>query len=361
MRRFKLAIYARVANHHNALRLVVNEYVDACVRIWGEDAVAILAPRDQASRFAGYRNVVVLPFDSGNALASHLTTLLALPAASLFFPRVHVVIPQIAFVGPMAGGFTAVVHDVIEWKVRSQTWAKLLARRVLYRSTFRFARRIVCVSEATRSELLGLFPGYARKCSVVHNGVDALARVPSKPVPDLEGVDFVAVVGYVSEPQKNLLTAIEAFARAIGDPSLAARYPSLRLAFAGPPGLRATEVLDLARRRLGDRFTYLGVVEDGQVRWLFEHCQVALAASRAEGFSLTPAQALFHGGKVVASDIAPHREILGEGATYFDPASSDDCARALARALQGAPVSGAASKLPTWGDLANRLKLAMVS
>jgi glycosyltransferase involved in cell wall biosynthesis len=356
MRPYKLAVYARVASHHNALRLVVNEYVEASTRIHGEDEVAILVPRDQAQRFQGRRHVYVLPFGSGNALASHLTTLLLLPLVSLLYPRTHLLVPQIAFVGPIRGGFTAVVHDVIEWKVRSQTWVKLVARRVLYRSTFHFSRRIVCVSEATRRELLALFPEYTPKCAVVHNGVDALARVPSKPIPALAGARFVAVVGYVSEPQKNLLCAVDAFARLVADPGVDAPGEPLRLVMAGPLGLRGAEVVETARRRLGDRFTYLGVIEDGEVRWLFERCVLTLAASRAEGFSLTPAQALFHGRTVVASDIEPHREILRDGAVYFDPASSVDCAAALARGLRAAVGATPPAQLPTWNDLADRLR-----
>lgn len=356
MRPYRLAIYARVAQHHNALRLVVNEYVNACVKLYGEDAVVILAPRDQAARFASRRHVVVLPFESGNALASHLTTLIALPVASLFWRRTHLVVPQIAFVGPIAGGATAVVHDLIEWTVRSQTWVKLLARRTLYRSTFHFARRIVCVSRSTRDELARLFPAYAAKSAVVHNGVDALASVPASPVQALDGTRFAAVVGYVSEPQKNLLCVIDAFAAATAGGALdRAGDPPLRLVFAGPLGLRGREVLELARARLGDRFTYLGVVGDGEVRWLFERCTLALAASRAEGFSLTPAQALYHGARVVASSIAPHREILGDHATYFDPASSDACARAIAACVRDGVAAAAPADLPTWGDLATRL------
>jgi glycosyltransferase involved in cell wall biosynthesis len=113
--------------------------------------------------------------------------------------------------------------------------------------------------------------------------------------------------------------------------------------------------LEYAKSVLGDRFSYLGVIDDGQVRWLFEHCEVAFAASRAEGFSLTPAQALFHGARVVASDIPPHREILGPYATYFDPNSSESGARALVTALSAPPRAGRPA-LPTWTNLAERLR-----
>lgn len=357
MRHYKLAIYARVARHHNALRLVVREYVEACAKLCGEADVAILVPRDQVAEFRSHANVVALPFDSDNAVASHVTTLLGLPLASLLFRRTHLVVPQIAFVGPVMGGTTAVVHDLIEWSVRSQAWFKLLARRALYRSTFHFARNIVCVSEATRDELARLFPAYALKCTVVHNGVDALASVPAAAVSELLGSRFAAVVGYVSEPQKNLLCAIEGFEAAAGRGELdQPGEPPLRLVFAGPLGLRGAEVIDTARARLGDRFTYLGVVSDGNVRWLFENCALALTASRAEGFSLTPAQALYHGGRVVASDIGPHREILGDAATYFDASSARDCARAISRCVRAGSAEASPRSLPTWADLAQRLR-----
>jgi glycosyltransferase involved in cell wall biosynthesis len=77
------------------------------------------------------------------------------------------------------------------------------------------------------------------------------------------------------------------------------------------------------------RYTALGPLDDRGLRDLFAHADVVVHPSAAEGFSLPPLEALACGARVLASDIPPHREVLGEAARY--------CAlteEALAGALQ---------------------------
>lgn len=64
------------------------------------------------------------------------------------------------------------------------------------------------------------------------------------------------------------------------------------------------------------RYTSLGAVSDTQLRELFTRADLVVHPSMAEGFSLPPLEALACGARVLASDIPPHREILGSHARY---------------------------------------------
>lgn len=85
------------------------------------------------------------------------------------------------------------------------------------------------------------------------------------------------------------------------------------------------------------RYTALGELDDAGLRDLFAHADVVVHPSMAEGFSLPPLEALACGARVIASDIPPHREVLGEAARYC-ALSEDAIAEELIRAWDGGQV-----------------------
>jgi len=123
-------------------------------------------------------------------------------------------------------------------------------------------------------------------------------------------------------PHKNHATVLRAAARL--DPK-----PRVRIIGQGP---EAAALLALAER--------LGLVLELRTTWAsdeeivdaYRQADVVVSASGFEGFGLTPMEGLAMGLPVIASDIPPHREFLGDAVRYFSP---DDDAN-LARELQGA-------------------------
>ena len=121
-------------------------------------------------------------------------------------------------------------------------------------------------------------------------------------------------------PHKNHATILRAVAR------LASR-PRLRIIGRGPEGPALTALA-----------AQLGVVLDLRTTWAsdqeiveaYRQADVVVSASRFEGFGLTPMEGIAMGVPVVASDIPPHREFLGDAVRFFAP---DDDAH-LARELQ---------------------------
>lgn len=60
-------------------------------------------------------------------------------------------------------------------------------------------------------------------------------------------------------------------------------------------------------------------VDDGGIVEAYRTAGIVACPSAFEGFGLTGLEALACGARVVASDIQPHREFLGDGVAYFPP------------------------------------------
>jgi glycosyltransferase involved in cell wall biosynthesis len=76
-----------------------------------------------------------------------------------------------------------------------------------------------------------------------------------------------------------------------------------------------------------------GRVDDTELRDLYAHAEALVLPSLWEGFGLPVAEALATGCRVACSDIPALRELAGEDATYFDPASPEAISEGILRAL----------------------------
>lgn len=192
---------------------------------------------------------------------------------------------------------------------------------------------VICDSEATRRDLLARFP--RAPAVVVHLGADHVpARAALAPLAPPSPRPYVLYVGAL-EARKNvpaLLSAFEALPharefslvvvgqRAFGSEAVAAHVD--RLAAAG---------LDV---RL------LGHLPEAELWAVLAGAAVLCCPSGAEGFGLPPLEGLALGVPVVASDIAPHREVLGDAALFAAPGDAPALAQALSRALEDGALAG---------------------
>lgn len=244
-----------------------------------------------------------------------------------------------------------------------------------------------CVSEATRKDLLSIFPQAEPRSVTIHNMVShEYFDEPSSPnrVPEVisarlnsrihratspalgangaNTVDYLLSVSTI-EPRKNHLTLLSAWERL-----RAKQFPELKLLIVGSLGWHHGAIIRKFRPWLesrGDAFM-LEEVPSAELRLLYKHARATICPSFAEGFDLTGVEAMMSGGAVVASDIPVHREVYANAAEYFDPYSADDLVRAIGDVIdpahaprrdelvsRGAPVArryGADSILPRWRD-----------
>lgn len=78
---------------------------------------------------------------------------------------------------------------------------------------------------------------------------------------------------------------------------------------------------------------------DDAIAEAYRSATVVVAPSRFEGFGLTPIEGIASGIPVVASDIPPHRQFLGDAATFFRLEDEMSLVVALRMALERGPAS----------------------
>lgn len=213
----------------------------------------------------------------------------------------------------------------------------------------------VCVSEATRNDLLSIFPQAESRAVTIHNMVshDYFAedsnpdRIPEVLQSRLNStvnlsidpmlkrklfganrggqLEYVLIVSTL-EPRKNHLSLLTAWECLRLD-----MFPKLKLVIVGALGWHHESILNRFRPWMERGEAYL--LEDvpaSELRMLYRHARATICPSFCEGFDFSGVEAMRSGGAVVASDIPVHREIYAEAAEYFNPYSIE----ALSQAIQ---------------------------
>jgi glycosyltransferase involved in cell wall biosynthesis len=225
-----------------------------------------------------------------------------------------------------------------------------------------------CVSEATRKNLLYLFPEAESRAIVIHNMVSHHyypAAVARELVPgiirarlhenakefgltptfltlreqesfyrnhlNLQKLKYLIIVSTV-EPRKNhsrLLAAWEVLKAKID--------PDIKLVIVGSLGWDYTFLIKNLKSWIdrGEVFM-LNAVPAPDLRVLYQHATATVCPSLGEGFDFSGIEAMRSGGVVIASDIPVHREVYDDAAEYFDPYSTTNLVEALTKVIYAA-------------------------
>jgi glycosyltransferase involved in cell wall biosynthesis len=217
----------------------------------------------------------------------------------------------------------------------------------------------VCVSDATRHDLLSIFPQAEPRALTIHNMVshdyfdeDSSAdRIPEiiktrlnariKPPLDpnitrrlfegsagTEPLQYLLIVSTI-EPRKNHLTLLSAWEALRVD-----TFPKLKLLVVGETGWRQKSIVGKFRPWMerGDAFLVENV-PSSDLRLLYKHARATVCPSFGEGFDFSGVEAMKSGGAVIASDIPVHREVYADAAEFFNPYSVDELAHAIQNVL----------------------------
>lgn len=230
-------------------------------------------------------------------------------------------------------------------------------------SNVRSGAFFACVSEATRQDLLRIFPEVKERTVTIHNMVSphffeeasSSNRVPQiirsrlnllapeahpqfKSLLEQESfykqhfeqlpLKYLLMVSTI-EPRKNhsqLITAWEMI-RAETD-------PSIKLVIVGSLGWDVEPIMREMRTWIDQGMLFvLSNVPAGDLRVLYRHASATICPSLAEGFNFSGVEAMSSGGITIASNIAVHREVFAEAAEYFDPYSALSLAHTIKKIL----------------------------
>ncbi len=193
---------------------------------------------------------------------------------------------------------------------------RAMTRRIL--GGFRKAAMVICVSAATRDEVLSRDLLDNERLLVIHNGVhpaftdisDVLADSEIARILDPAREDTIDVLHVGSElPRKRIDLLLKVFAR------LRARFSGARLLRVGG-GL--TDQNQQLARQLGvaDAVVVLPFLQRRILAAAYRRAVVLLLPSDYEGFGLPMLEAMTCGTPVIASDLPALREIGGDAARY---------------------------------------------
>lgn len=225
-----------------------------------------------------------------------------------------------------------------------------------------------CVSEATRQDLLRLFPEAADRAIVIHNMVShhyfeddsSFDLVPGIIRSRYYGFDpdakdlglapkfltlreqesffqknlpkkddkYLLIVSTI-EPRKNHLRLLAAW-----EVIKAEIDPDIKLVIVGTLGWDYKTIQKSFKTWIdrGQLFM-LNAVPAPDLRILYRHAAATVCPSLGEGFDFSGVESMASGGITIASDIPVHREVYGEAAEYFDPYSTASLVKGLKKVL----------------------------
>ncbi len=219
------------------------------------------------------------------------------------------------------------VHDLIFWRFPHLFPAldRFFYRQKLLHACQR-ADAVVCISEATRAELLALVPGaaLAAKTTVIYQSAEA--RTPPRPLAEtaVPGPARLLYVGALSA-RKNVATVLRALQT----------LPDVDFAFeiigAGPEAAALAHLA--AHPALAGRVQLRGHVSDAELATALAAATVLVYPSTVEGFGIPILEALLAGLPVVASNCSSLPEAGGPAALYCPPTDVAAWAGALRAVL----------------------------
>ncbi len=210
-----------------------------------------------------------------------------------------------------------------------------------------------CVSDATRADLLKIFPEVEHRSQTIHNMVShhyfeescnasrLFEIVRTRRHEKIKGAEpeafrwmspdhqYLLMVSTL-EPRKNHATLLAAWEQLRQD-----RFPDLKLVVVGSLGWDHAAIVKRFRPWLASgEVQMLEEVPAADLRLLYHHAAATVCPSLGEGFDFSGVEAMRCGGAVVASDIPVHREIFRDAAEYFHTYDAADLARAVAAVIE---------------------------
>ncbi|HYC79632.1 MAG TPA: glycosyltransferase family 1 protein [Candidatus Binatia bacterium] len=223
--------------------------------------------------------------------------------------------------------FITTIHDLTHTKFPGKKKAHIFSRlayNLVMLNAVKRSKKIIAVSNSTKNEIKEYF-GVDGKVEVIHEGTNELYQVMDREEALAKIANrlkitkpFILYVG-VWRRYKNLPALARVFDRLV-DQGL-----DIELVLAGEPDSFYPEIQEqVLSIKHKDKIRALGRVSDEDLKYLYNSCRLFVLPSLAEGFGLTALEAAACGAPVAVSDIPTLREVMGQGAEFFDPLNEDN-------------------------------------
>ncbi|MBX3739262.1 MAG: glycosyltransferase family 4 protein [Candidatus Didemnitutus sp.] len=242
----------------------------------------------ERSRFGFLFVVLIRAFTCQRIVCGHLHQLLIARMAKIFNPRLDYIL---------------IAHGIEVWRPYT----------LLERAALRGAKRILCVSEHTRRQMLRFDPSLApEKLLVLPNTFDP----GFKPAPharatgaaDTDARPRLLVVSRLStiDPYKGVDLMIEAM------PAILRQFPRAQLRIVGGGDARPRLEALAHGRVAAEAVAFLGPIDDAALRAEYEACDLFALPSRKEGFGLVYLEAMSYGKPCLAARAGGAPEVVDD-------------------------------------------------
>lgn len=251
----------------------------------------------------------------------------------------HIPLNSVAYWMPRP--YVVTIHDMssLLFPARSDLRSTLHEER--YRRGALRAAKVIAVSHSTRRDLESVLPISPDRIRTIYSAPDPSFTGnhvdPSHEQQVLERYSirwpFILYAGTV-RPQKNVPRLVEAFAVLRGEFENHPEYRDLRLVIIGDELSRNSSVRRaVVATRVEPFVRFLGFVPLETLRVFYRAATIFAFPSLYEGFGLAPLEAMACGTPVVASNLPPLVEAVGDAAELVIPDNVFDIARGLRELL----------------------------
>jgi len=226
------------------------------------------------------------------------------------------------------------IHDV-SFRAHKKFISKMDAffLNTLIPRAIRKANKVIAVSQFTKDEIIKYYKVSPEKITVIYNAVSEEYKEAKKNSNVREKYNlpdkYILALGTM-QPRKNIPFLITIFAQ------VAKKVDDVHLVLVGKRSHNFDNSIAKAINQypqIKDRVVFTGYVDEKDKLSVFKEAEVFVFPSLYEGFGVPILEAFEAGVPVVASDIAPHKEIGGGGALYCHPKNIDQCKKMLYDAL----------------------------
>lgn len=201
--------------------------------------------------------------------------------------------------------------------------------RTIFRILLRRARGVICISEATRTDMVNYFRYDRSRTAVAYLGYEEElfnSRVAPMPAKELGFSGYYLHVGSAA-PAKNVPRIVEAFSKVTSD--------AVGLVMVGPRDLGDWRTVErtIEKTGVGGRLKIMGTVGRSELAGLYSGATGLVFPSLYEGFGLPALEAMACGCPVITSKRGSLPEVCGEAAVYVDPLDPTSIAEGMMKVL----------------------------
>ena len=182
------------------------------------------------------------------------------------------------------------------------------------------ARKVFTVSNFSKQEIISHLQIEAQKIAVIYNSI---TDFPAEENKGNKYGNYLLTVGSIDKRKNisSIFTAIDHL-----------KDKSIKLLVAGDYNPIFNNKNNDSLKN-SSQITFLGRVNDAELRNLYQNAMLFIYPSLYEGFGIPPLEAMFYNCPTIVSDIGSLREVCADASLYIDPNSAEDIAKKIENLL----------------------------